>query len=149
MVTCGIDRIEADIGFQEATEVRNMKCGADFGATHGERDQPDVGHSIGENIRVRSERVHRFDALGVHRPMDEGQIMPLLVERDRAAQRWRCARASREPVPLVRLGGRRVGCRAHLLIGYPSSSPDIPRSMLARVVEGSTRRPSSSLRATS
>ena len=111
-----IDRVEPDVRLQEAPEIRKRKCGANFGASHDKRDEADVGHAVGEHVGAGARRVHAFDAFRPHRPMDEGQVSPALVEGNRAGKRRWSDRIPREGRVLTGFGGRRVRWCGHLTI---------------------------------
>lgn len=49
---------------------------------HHERNQRDVGHPVGEDVRTRSVREQMRNSAGVDRPVHERQIAPHLVEHN-------------------------------------------------------------------
>ena len=116
-----IDRVQPDIGFGEGTEIGQRHEGADSEIAHLKRHQRGVGHSIGEYIRAGSRREQVRDIGGTHRPMNEGQVFPPLVEKHRVGQRrgrdgesvpgrGGIRRARRHRI-LSRSGWARTGCR--------------------------------------
>jgi hypothetical protein len=82
-----VDRVEPDVRFCEPAEVRQLEPGSQRRAGNLERNQPDVRHSVDEHIGAGAVRVQVRNALRVHRPVDEREVGPKLVEQHRSPKR--------------------------------------------------------------
>ena len=79
-----VDRVQPNVGLVEGAEVRERDRLTKRRAPHGERHQPGIGQAVGEDVGTGARRIQVRDALRAHRPMDEGQVGPVLSERSRA-----------------------------------------------------------------
>ena len=86
MTAGAVGRVQPDVGLREGAEVGDRKHSPQPGTPHHERHQRDVGPPVREDVRAGPGRVQMRNAVGVHRPVDEGEVTPELIEHGRTRQ---------------------------------------------------------------
>jgi len=79
-----IDRVQAHVGLGEAAEVADRHPPR-AGLAHLERNQPDVAGAV-EHVRADAGREEPADPGRIDRPVQEGQVVPVLPRQGSPAQ---------------------------------------------------------------